>query len=164
MAKEIKLTKGLVAIVDDVVFEWLSQYKWYANKTRNATYARREEIIDGMRVKKYMHREVLGIGKNKVFVVDHIDGNTLNNQKDNLRAVSHRQNLRNQQLQSNTSSKFKGVCFVKASGKWIAGIKINYRRINLGTYSSEEEAAFAYNEAAIKYHGQYARLNPIELF
>lgn len=90
--------------------------------------------------------------------VDHKDGNGLDNQKSNLRLCTHKQNTRNS-ISIKGTSIYKGVFWCKDRLKWRAGIKNNYKTINLGYYESEVNAAFAYDKAAIKYFGEYARLN-----
>lgn len=94
--------------------------------------------------------------------VDHINGNTLDNRKENLRIVTHSQNTKNRTKSKNKTSKFKGVNFCKRSKKWRVRIKVEYKSINLGYYTNEIEAAIAYNKAAKKYFGKYAKPNVIE--
>jgi hypothetical protein len=158
MAKEIPLTKGKVAIVDDEDFEWLNQWKWYYS---SFGYARRSTEKGGKKTIIYMHKLILGI-PNKL-KGDHVDGNTLNNQRFNLRPATHQQNLFNQRIQKRQkSSKYKVVIWHKKNKNWHAYIKVNQKQISLGSYIEEQEAASAYNRAAIKYFGKFAKLNEIE--
>lgn len=92
-------------------------------------------------------------------IVDHIDGNKLNNCWDNLRAANSNENARNVSSAKNSSSKYLGVSFIKARNKWFACITIDGKTKSLGRYASEEDAARAYDAAAIMYYGEFARLN-----
>lgn len=119
------------------------------------------------RYKQYFHRLILNCQKG--LTIDHLDANPLNNQKINLRICSHRDNTRNSRKKGkNNTSTYKGVCLDswavkrKLRKKWIARIKVNYKGINLGRYLTEIEAARAYNEAAVKYFGEFANLNIIK--
>lgn len=94
--------------------------------------------------------------------VDHKDGNKLDVRKSNLRLCSHAENNRNQAKRSNNLSGYKGVSHHKKSNKWRARIGINRRYIYLGSHDTPKKAAIAYNKAAIKYHGDFARLNIID--
>jgi hypothetical protein len=159
MSKEIKLTKGKVAIVDDEDYEWLNQWKWYARESSGNWYASRREA--GGRCEKraliHMHRLILGAESGQY--PDHINHNGLDNRRENLRISTHSLNLANQRLQKGRSSRYKGVCFHKKRQNWIAGIKINQKRINLGYFPTETYAAKAYDNAAIKYFGEFAFTN-----
>lgn len=93
----------------------------------------------------------------RLTTVDHIDGDTLNNQRNNLRLASYRENSANQRMCSANTSGFKGVYLHK--GKLVAYIRVNYRRIHLGAYQSKTEAAEAYDLAAIKHFGEFALTN-----
>lgn len=155
--KEIPLTKGKVALVDEEDYEKLIKYKWHAI---NGKYAARS-VWDGLNKKKtmvLMHREVLGNPEG--LDVDHINLNTFDNRKVNLRAITHQHNCFNRPgLEGH--SRFKGV-IKSAKGKWAARISISGKGINLGSYKTEEDAARAYNVAALKYVGETAMLNPVD--
>lgn len=166
--KEIKLTQGKVALVDDADYEWLNQWKWWAHKDYNTFYARRSYLLNGKTVGVKMHRLILNLTDPKI-IGDHKDGNGLNNQRYNLRICTTSDNGRNRKT-ANGSSKFVGVSRVitKAqSGKdyqyWRGNIKPDKHSkiINLGHFKTEAEAAKAYNEAALKYFGEFASLNVI---
>ena len=110
-----------------------------------------------------LHRFLMGPSDNKV--VDHINHNKLDNRKSNLRICSIQQNIMNssKQKRRNTTSKYKGVCFYKQNRKWVVHISINGKLKSLGYYESEEEAAIAYDKAAILHFGEFASINfPIE--
>jgi len=152
--KYIKLTKGHTAIIDDEDYEKVSEFKWCYH---NQGYAA------GRRNKKYllMHRIILEVTDPKVFI-DHIDCNKLNNQKNNLRIVTHQLNQANRPRPRQNTSNYKGVSLVSYSKTWRARIMFNYKEINLGTYASKHEAAKAYNKKALELFGEYAYLNKIE--
>jgi len=161
MAKEIQLTKGKVAVVDDDLFNYLNQFKWYANNLNGKFYAvRRFMVKKGKQSVILMHRDIMK--PNKGFVIDHIDGDTLNNSINNLRICKHEENLRNQKINKNNKSGFKGVYFCKQRNKFRAEIKKDRQKYFLGLFIDPKDAASAYNEAAIKYHGEFANLNKID--
>lgn len=95
-------------------------------------------------------------------LVDHISGNVLDNRRCNLRIVDKRKNAWNMKPNSNTSSKYKGVCWDASRSKWRANIKLNGKQTFLGRFLTEDEAAITYNEAAKIHFGEYARLNIIK--
>jgi len=157
MAKEIQLTQGKVAIVDDEDFEYLNQWKWYANNN----YAIRSFTVSKSKVLRIsMHREIMK--PQKGFVIDHLDGNGLNNQKNNLRICTNSQNLMNRVKNINNTSGYKGVRLHNLSKKWRAQIWLNSKYYHIGLFNDIKDAARAYNEAAIKYHGEFANLNKID--
>lgn len=148
----IKLTKGYEAIVDEDNYNELSKYKWYYH---NSGYAIRSIRKNDKKFTIYMHREIL---KNEKFI-DHINGNGLDNRKENLRECSHKENIRNRNKQKNNTSGFKGVFWDKNKNVYKAQIKVNQKNIYLGSFTDKEEAAKIYDKAAIKYFGEFARLN-----
>lgn len=160
--QEILLSRGMVAKVDAVDFSFLNQWKWSASKSSDKFYAHRCYRIDGVSKKVLMHRLILeyhGVNVSKL-VVDHIDGNTLNNCFNNLRAATNTQNCRNSKGHVTRNSKYKCVCPNGKDG-WMAYIMVNRQRIYLGTYGTPEEAALVYNQAATKYFGEFANLNQL---
>lgn len=159
--KEIPLTQGKVAIVDDEDFEIFKQYKWHYA----AGYARRNKRLEnGSRKIEFMHRLIAKTPEG--LIADHINGNTLDNRKVNLRNVTSAQNARNARKKSKAKSKYKGVTFFKRKkdviGKWVSVIQVDGKSVKLGYFNSEVKAAEAYNEAAIKYHGEYAVINEVD--
>ena len=158
--KRIPLTQGQFALVDDEDYEKLSQYKWHArwNKTSNTFYAdRHTRKSDGRRTKIQMHREIMDASPG--LDVDHIDHNGLNNTKSNLRLITHRQNSYGNIRHKRGSSRFKGVNWDKQHQQWRAQIYVNKRKVNLGTFNSEIDAACAYDAAAAKHFGEYGTYN-----
>jgi hypothetical protein len=93
--------------------------------------------------------------------VDHINCNRIDNRKSNLRHATRSQNVRNTIPRTDTSSKFKGVHWHKASKKWMTRIYINGKRKFIGSFNNEYDAALAYNAAAAEHYGEFARLNHI---
>lgn len=157
--KLIKLTKGKFAQVDDDDFEYLNKFKWCTlSGGGSCEYARRAHQSGNKQIAILMQNEI--ITNHKGFIVDHIDGNTLNNQKNNLRLTTQQKNCFNQKARIGTS-KFKGVNYEKNMNKWKSQIQAYGKKIYLGIYKTEIDAAKAYNEAAEKYHGEFARLNII---
>lgn len=154
--KLIPLTQGKFAQVDDEDYDYLMQWKWYAIPKRRTTYARSSETLKSPSIR--MHRLIMKPPPE--LQVDHIDGNGLNNQKSNLRWATHSQNQFNRKSRMG-SSRYKGVYFHRIAKKWVAMISENAKRKWIGTFETEEAAAEAYNRAAIKYHGEFARLNVI---
>jgi hypothetical protein len=156
--KEIQLTQGKVALVDDEDYTWLNRRKWCANIFNGHWYAVRTEKKKTV----LMHAQILGTPKG--MKSDHKDGDGLNNQRHNLRICIHAQNLYNQRTQTRLkSSSFKGVFWHTQAKKWQAQIKVNTRRIYLGIFISEIKAARAYDEAARKYFGDFAHTNFLDV-
>jgi hypothetical protein len=93
--------------------------------------------------------------------VDHKNRVSICNDKENLRLATRAENQRNKNIQKNNTSGYKGVCWDKARNKWKSGIHVNGKLINLGRFYTKEEAALSYNEAALKYFGEFAYLNVI---
>lgn len=137
---KIPLTNGLSTIVDDEDYDILSKFKWYAHKNRNTYYAKRAVYHHGKKTIVGMHTAILK--PRKEFQCDHIDGNGLNNQRENLRAATTRQNQQNRHIKK--TSKYPGVFWHKARGNWNARIRVGPRRINIGSFKNETDAANAY--------------------
>jgi hypothetical protein len=174
--KEIKLTQGEVALVDDEDYEYLSQFKWNLFKTKNTKYvfyARGKNLINGKWHNVFMHRLILKPKQDQY--IDHIDKNGLNNQKLNLRICTKAQNAWNKKVQD--GRKYKGVRerypfykYINSKGETVNKIRsksyqafiiCNKKSIFLGEFKTEIEAAIAYNNGAIKYYGEFANLNKI---
>jgi len=160
---EIKLTQGKVAIADDSDFEYLNQFKWHAACPDDKWYARRAlpHAPGGKQKHITMQDDLLGKPP-KGMEIDHKDGNGLNNKRDNIRVCTHHQNLMNKAGHGETS-KFKGVTRRKGMNKYRASIGFFGKVIHLGYFKKEEDAAIAYNNAALKYFGDFAKLNEVRL-
>ncbi len=156
--KEIPLSQGLVALVDDEDYEELSQYNWHAYKHRNTYYAIRNlPIYPGLRTTAKMHRQVMRAQTDEM--IDHRNGNGLDNQKHNLRIASSSQNAANKRARIGSTSEYKGVSWHKQHGKWYAAICIKRKQIFLGLFTDEVEAAKAYDRGAREHFGEFAKTN-----
>jgi len=154
--KEIKLTQGQIALVDDEDFERLNQFKWFANKNGRTYYARRTPNINGKKISILMHQLIINSSE-----IDHLNGNGVDNQRSNLRSCTHKENSRNKRKNKNAYSIYKGVSFMKSNKKWGSRIKCDYKSIHLGFFILEIDAAKAYNNKAIELFGKFANLNII---
>jgi len=157
--KEIPLTQGKFALVDDVDYEWLNQWKWYAHKGGNTFYALRKAYHNDLRVTIRMHREILGLGRGDPREGDHCNHNGLHNWQDNLRICTRSQNQHNGSPRKNCSSSFKGVNWHKDTHKWQVQITNNGKQKYLGCFTSEVEAAKAYDRKAMELFGEFAHIN-----
>jgi hypothetical protein len=155
--KEITLTHGKTALVDDADFEHLSQFKWHAAKEGNIWYAVRTASRREGRSSVRMHRLIIGAKPGTR--VDHMDCNGLNNQRHNLRLCTHQQNLCNRPATNANTSGFKGVSWYKRYQKWEANIAVNGKKRRIGYFDSLVKAACAYDDAARELHGEFARVN-----
>jgi len=159
--KIIKLTQGKEVNVDLEDYEELSKYKWHYNEKKiGCGYAQRSKHVNLGKNKYgcetiYMHREILKTNKQ----VDHINNNTLDNRRCNLRECTQLENTRNTSSRKGSSSKYLGVHLHKQSGKWRVQIKINGKKKSLGLHTTELAAALIYDEAARKYFGKFANTN-----
>jgi hypothetical protein len=172
--KLVALTQNRFAQVDDEDYKYLNQWKWWAMKRANTTYAgRKGETVNGKKTTIMMHRLLLKI-TDKNILCDHRDHDGLNNQKHNLRACSNSENLRNKISKTGSSSRFLGVSVYSENIKWIlkngeikngtnkriiAQIRVNNKNFKIGDFKTEEDAARAYDAAAKIHYGEFANLN-----
>ena len=149
--KQIALTQGRFAIVDDEDFERLNAISWCYSKG----YAV-HSMANGGHI--YMHRMVNGTPKG--YQTDHLNLDKLNNRRSNLRTATRAQNNTNRPVKSNSSSRFKGVYLDGRHGHWIAQIKpIGKKRVYLGSFKREVDAATAYNLGVALYGAEHTRMN-----
>lgn len=161
--REIQLTRGKFARVDDDDHEWLSQWSWCAYKPPRkgvqTFYAMRvQRLPDGKKRAVWMHRQILGEPK---LDVDHRDLDGLNNQRHNLRESTKSQNKANVRKKPGCSSRFKGVTWHSIGKKWQAKIQCQSKQKHLGLFRTQTAAARAYNTAAKLLFGEFARLNRV---
>lgn len=156
--KQISLTQGKYALVDDEDFERLNQHKWQVCKKGYCFYAQRSiQKSNGGWTTSPMHRQVMSAPPD--MQVDHHNHNGLDNRKANLRLCTRSQQQHNQLSHKNTSSKYKGVCWYKLYKKWLASIRYMYKSYHLGYFYNEVEAAKAYDAKAKEIFGEFACLN-----
>lgn len=160
--RAIPLTQGKVALVDDADYDRISRFKWYARKGSRASVFYANRKVNGKHVG--MHNEIMGAAPDPSMTPDHRDGNGLNNQRSNLRWATHAQQRYNIPLAKNNTSGFKGVRKSTSpphAFPWTAQIHVNRKCLFLGYFSTLGTAAAAYNDAALKYFGKFARLNKL---
>lgn len=150
--REILLAKGLIALVDDEDFESINQFRW---KRDIQGYASSKIRLDGKQKDIFMHRVIMKVSDRRI-ILDHVNGNKLDNRRSNLRFATNSQNGMNRGMPSNNTSGFKGVTRHKRTGKWQASINFNGMFRYLGLYANPEDAHAAYCAAALKYHGEFA--------
>lgn len=166
MTRQIKLTKGKIALVDDGDFETLSQYRWSASQARGTCYAqrgtRKSDLGYTKRTHIYMHREILGLKPGDGIIVDHRNSDGLDNRRVNLRTANQHQNHQNRIKHVRASSHYKGV--TGRPGRWIAKIVPNRHTVILGMFKTEDEAASVYDSAALFLFGSFAKTNGLSSF
>jgi hypothetical protein len=157
--KEIPLTQGYVAIVDDQDFEVVNRHNWHARRNGNTAYAITNIGKGAARTSMFMHRLILGLSDPKV-IVDHKNGCGVDNRRENIRICTPAENARNTR-HFRGESLYKGVKRGSSKRRWLARIMVNGERIDLGYFDTEEQAALAYNMAAKLYFGEFACLNDV---
>jgi len=153
--KQIELTQGYFAIVDDEDFEWLRKLKWFYFETDSGNcYAKTSIYISKSKSEHpYMHRMIMKANKGQQ--IDHRNRNGLDNQRLNLRFCNYSLNHANAKKRLNTSSNYKGVCWDKARQRWMLQVGSKH----YGRFDDEIEAAKAYDTKAIELYGEFARTN-----
>jgi hypothetical protein len=156
--RRIYLGEEKWTIVDSRVYYKIRNFKWIVYGTGFNLYAVRLKIIGPNKTRTvYLHREIMNAPAD--LLVDHRNCDSLDNRKANLRFATHTENGQNRRKRKNATSRFLGVWWDKSKGLWESRIVYNKKRIFLGYFDSEIEAAKAYDEAAKKYFGEFARLN-----
>lgn len=162
--KIIPLSQGKVAQVDDNMFDYLSQWKWYASKDGDTFYALRHEQSNYKRKTFLMHRMILSASHRKW--VDHKDRDGLNNQRGNLRFCNSALNQRNSKIRTDNTSGYRGVCWNKEQKRFSAYFYIKrsesdkrQRRVHLGYFTTAIEAARAFDKAVSERFGEFANTN-----
>lgn len=154
--KEILLTRGFVAIVDESDYAWLNGFKWYAWVTKWGVYPRRN-VRDGKGRQKgqLMHRLIMDVSDPQI-LVDHRNRNTLDCRRNNLRVCNDGESVRNRKMGLGKAG-YKGVHFQR--GRWRARVGLNGDRVHVGYFTTAIEAARAYDVEAKRLHGEFACLN-----
>lgn len=156
MTRTIQLTREQVTLVDDENYQELSKHKWFALVNNSGYYAMRFTGPRGRQIAVYMHRVIMSAPDE--LVVDHINGNPLDNRKENLRLCTKSQNGFNRGFQKNNTSGYKGVYYLKDTGRWKAMITAEGKNYNLGCFQTPNEAYEAYCAAAKQLHGEFVKL------
>lgn len=164
--KSIYLNNNLIAFVDEIYYDYINQWNWFEHKRQNRlySYAIRNHQLGDNNIPRLMHRLIWfrNIPDNPDLEIDHIDGNGLNNLKENLRTATRSQNGINRGPNSRNMSGYKGVTWNRARLKWQAQIGLRKEIIKLGVFRDVKGAARAYNRAAYHYFREFAWLNPVD--
>ena len=155
--KTIPLTRGYFTKVDDEDYEKFASIRWQAMVDSRSKMVRASRKGGNPRTTIYLSREIMNAPKGKL--VDHVNGNQLDNQKQNLRLCTHAENLQNRGPTKSNTSGFKGVCFDKNLKKWRAQIGFKMKRRYIGSFNTKKEAALAYDRFTRKLHGKFAKPN-----
>jgi hypothetical protein len=157
----IPLTKGVQSIIDTEDIHKLDGLSWHAGWVESSGCYRAEAgtVIDGKKVIVRMHRVILGLKHGDKRVVDHINGDQLDNRKKNLRICNRSNNGMNRGKNENNTSGYKGVSLDRFRNKWVAQLMVNGKHIFIGRFNTKEEAYEAYCEAAYRINGEFARIS-----
>jgi len=152
----VSVCGGTEFIIDVEDIPVVSKYQWHLKPPNYI-------VTNSSSSSLLLHRLILGTGRKNV--VDHINGNPLDNRRCNLRACTHQQNMWNMKKPITNTTGYKGVCKHKRSGKFVAGIRVNGRQTHLGCFDAAEDAAIAYDKTALSFWGEFARTNfPREMY
>jgi hypothetical protein len=156
--RKIYLGEGVWTILEQADYYRLRRFKWIVYGSGNNLYSVRHKLVGPNKTRMvYMHREIKNPKKGRL--VDHRNCHSLDNRRENLRLATREQNVHNRRKRKKATSRFLGVSFYKPRGNWESRIMHRGKRIRLGRFDSEIVAARAYDEAAKKYFGEFARLN-----
>lgn len=153
----LPLNKGQLSRLDPDDFLKYGQFRYRAfwSKGTKSYYAVREGRLNGKKIEYKLAREILGLVHGDPLVADHINHDTLDNRRCNLRAITHQQNTQNRRSNANNSTGSRGLRQVKG-GKWEARICVDGKNIGLGRFILQEDAAIARRAAELNYFGEYA--------
>lgn len=159
MTREVPLSRGLVALVDDADYELIKGYRWRATPDvgRRTVYAVASIREEGRKRAVWMHRLITAAPVDSL--VDHVNGDGLDNRRSNLRPCSAKQNTRNRRRHENNTTGFKGVAQDKRDGRYRAYIMVDGAQVALGGFACPLRAARAYDRAAAEHFGEFASLN-----
>ena len=149
--KQVALTQGQFAVVDDKDYDAVAQFRWRAIKNRYTYYAMRDVMRDGRRSSQYMHTLIAGFNQ-----TDHRNGNGLDNRRRNLRPASNAENHRNARRSTANTSGYKGIDWEKRRSKWRVRVRDGRRQVTIGRYDDLADAVTARREAAARLHGEFA--------
>ena len=155
---EIKTKRGDVILVDDEDFEFAANYNWNVGSGGYARRNKRRGDPEHEGATILLHRQLMGLAYGDAGIVDHINGNRLDNRRANLRLCNRSENTRNQKKRSTNTSGYKGVCFHKGCQKWGATIHYGGRQRHIGMFDTPELAYAAYCDAARRHHGEFANV------
>lgn len=159
----VPLTRGFQAVIDDDDLPLVEGISWQAMKGQRSRTVYAKGFTKGSQHTRKlvsMHRLIVGAQPGQL--VDHIDMDGLNNQRSNLRIVDYVKNARHRSMLRNNSSGFRGVTFVRGRERWVSRIGVGGTHVFLGYFKTKEEAALAYNEAALRLYGPDAQLNEVD--
>lgn len=153
MTKEIKLSRGKVALVSDCDFEWLNQFNWFYSQGRAV---RNTPRINGVKSGRLMHRDIMALQGLTPEHVDHVNGIATDNRRENLREATPSTNSMNSKVYVNNNTGVTGVGWDKSRSKWRARIMLGYKDMQLGRFDTFEEAVKARHDAEDKYFKEFA--------
>jgi hypothetical protein len=160
--KEIPLTQGKVALIDDEDYERAMKHKWSAHKSSKGPAFYVHCRLNAWNIE--LHRFILGLKRGDGIMIDHRNGNGLDNQKSNLRICTSSSNQWNHRKYINNTSGYIGVDYHKSSKRWRVQSSKNSNRIYLGSFNNKRQAVIARDKAVLHLHGEFASLNLPELF
>jgi hypothetical protein len=156
----LELTRGYRTTIDANMYNLIRPHRWHVMTSNNKQYAIHTKRINkdvnhGKNKCIMMHRLIMGVKEYNGTVIDHIDGDGLNNRKSNLRVCTHSENHMNQKVRINSFTGLKGVFYDKRRNYYYSSIIVNSKCIYLGSFESPDMAKKAYDNAAIKHFGEF---------